>query len=143
MFLGYYRNSVGRVFAPEGMVICSLFKHRETNKATLEQDIDFLKNLLSLEYFISTINIDDILNSLKNKNVIEETDGGLFKLRKEQYWEKFFGSFIWPFIECYWGLLLYLHESLNVHKDFLCSKVILYHLCRLITLQRNFMVKVY
>lgn len=126
MFLGYYRNAVGRVFAAEGMVVCCLSKHRGVDKGLLKAEVEYLRNLLVLEYFIPAINVDETLRSLKRKKVIVETAEHSFELAKEHYWEAFLGSFVWPFIECYWGLLLYFNELLatKVRSDFAYSKVI-------------------
>eukprot|EP00826_Nyctotherus_ovalis_P053256 TRINITY_DN6893_c0_g1_i4.p1 TRINITY_DN6893_c0_g1~~TRINITY_DN6893_c0_g1_i4.p1 ORF type:complete len:132 (-),score=13.30 TRINITY_DN6893_c0_g1_i4:400-795(-) len=126
MFLGYYRNAVGRVFAAEGMVVCCLSRHKSMDKDLLKVEVEYLRNLFALEYLIPAINIDETLRSLKNKKVIIETSEHSFELAKEQYWEAFQGSFIWPFVECYWGLLLHLNELLakKVRSDFVYSKVI-------------------
>ena len=127
MFLGFYRNSIGRVFAPEGIIVSCVFRHKEgIIKEQLKADVEFVQKLLNIEYFNVEIDLEYTIDSLKKKRVVIETENGILKLGEELHWIIYLGSFIWPFIECYWGLAVYLlFATQNIKINLLWAKVIL------------------
>ena len=132
MLLGYYRNSLGRVFAYEGFLSCCLFMslNAPITITELKANYKYLSDLLRMEYLVSPISIEDALESLRNKGVIIETSGEVISIRKEvksSYWITFLGSFIWPLIECYWTCALYFNSFIlgkKITYTMLCHKVI-------------------
>ena len=123
--LTYYRNTLAHIFFQEAIIVTALtsFGHEsivspkvqveEVRKRSL-----MLWQMLENEFYLSNSlsdshRFDELMELLQKKGVVRVQDGCVVAQDISGNFYNFYWSLVWPVVESYWGVCLYLFKLLK------------------------------
>ena len=119
LLLSYYRNSLAHVFAPEALIICTLYSFGEIIAwdegilpSRLLEETSFLSSMLEFE-FINRNPIHERANILKNiefllkRETLQMVNDKIRINKSAEMASTFLCSLVWSVVDTYWGTLTF------------------------------------
>ncbi len=140
LLLNYYRNTLGHVFIHEAYIVSALHMTRfqGAKQDWLKSQSEFIRSILQDEYITRQISFDESLARMQQSGrgtVVVSLDRTVVSVPRNDTTTRrlvFIASFVWPVVECYWTVALYL-RSLQPDKGMplvlLSHKAFLHQFC--------------